>query len=116
MPEILRICNITFYPEFFFKWTHQIKEMLVFPAALFIEPYMTKDQLLQKPTSPALSGYEGALYLEELMKEYQEKKEGWKEAINSTFLLLVVFLSREIRFLLSRKSGVPFRWQMRYLH
>lgn len=106
----LRICNIMFYPEFFFKWTHQIKETPGFHGLFFIEPYMTKDQDYRSRLRLHYQAYEKALlYLEELMKEYQEKKEGWKEAINSTFLLLVVFLSREYQIPFEQEERSPLQ-------
>lgn len=91
-----KICNIMFHPEFFFKWTHHIKETPGFHGLFYIEPHMTKEHDYRSRLRLHYDTYEKALrYIDALMQEYHEKKDGWKEVISSTFMLLVVFLSRE---------------------
>lgn len=90
-----QLCNIMFKPDFFFSNTFHIKESVGFHALFYIEPYLTKEYVFKSRLKLQEEEYR-LVYslLEKMMAEYKQKQEGWKEMIHSTFIELVVYLSR----------------------
>ncbi len=99
-------CNIMFKPEFFFEDMYQLKESPGFHALFFLEPYISREYEFQSRLKLTFEEYQKILLLlDKLMKEYQERQDGWKEMIRSCFMEVVVFLSR--RYHMPEKTEHP---------
>lgn len=89
------ICNIMFQMDDMFSKSYDIWKLEGFHALFVIEPYLAKDCLFQSCLRLSLSQFNVIEHLvQKMMKEYQEKSDGWMTSLNNNFILLALELSR----------------------
>ncbi len=90
-----KICNIMFQMDEMFSKSFDIWKLEGFHALFVIEPYLAKDKLFQsrlRLTPPQF--HEIELLIQRMVKEYQEKPDGWKTFLHTNFITLALELSR----------------------
>jgi AraC-like DNA-binding protein len=97
--EDFRICNIMYRPEILFSGDYDIKKISGFHALFVLEPYFTKEHTFKSRLMITPIDFEKIHILIDLMlSEYQTKADGWQTLLESSFMTLVVMLSRLYSF------------------
>lgn len=89
------ICNIMYKPEWLMSFALDIRKLAGFHALFVIEPYLTIQREFQSRLKLQLTDFEQvSSIIDTMIHEFKEKRDGWKNILNSYFMLLVVQLSR----------------------
>lgn len=90
-----RICNIMYRPEKLLSSDYDVRKLAGFHALFVIEPYITMERSFESRLKLPLADFEHVHDMIAVMiKEYENRTDGWKTMMNSHFMMLVVFLSR----------------------
>jgi AraC-like DNA-binding protein len=101
-----RICNIMYQLNETFSMSYDIWQLEGFHALFVIEPYLAKDHLFQNRLRLSLSQYNEIEPLTlKMLKEYEDKLNGWKTFLHINFISLALFLSRAYQIPTSIESG-----------
>jgi AraC family transcriptional regulator, L-rhamnose operon regulatory protein RhaS len=94
-PHELRICNIMFGRNLFPFKDADIRKTAGFHALFMIAPSLSKDRHFQSCLRLSDEAFETVvLWLEKMIKEYEQKPAGYQTYLKGAFISLVVFLSR----------------------
>ncbi len=93
-----KICNIMFQPNNMFAPTSDIRQSMGFQALFVVAPHYLQNNQFHSRLMLSLddSTFVRRL-LDEMLAEYNQKKEGWQTLITAMFTRLCVLLSRHYR-------------------
>jgi len=93
--ERLTICNVMFRQEVF-DHVFDLRQLPGFQALFVLEPhYSQSSRFLSQLKLYAEPFAETEQHLTEMMREYESRRAGWREAVFAEFLKLCVHLSRQ---------------------
>lgn len=91
----LCICNIMYHPEMISSPFLDIRKSAGFHALFVIEPYLAKSQNFQSRLSLNINDFEEINSIKaSMIKEYEQKNDGWQTIIQAHFMMLITTLSR----------------------
>lgn len=94
-PHNFKICNIMYRPEYFFYPEYDIKKSAGFHLLFLVEPCLNNDFHFQNKARLSFLDFETISQLLAVMiREYKTQQEGVNTLLTSSFLQLVVLLSR----------------------
>lgn len=97
--ENFHICNIMYRSENLLSADYDIKKNAGFHALFVLEPYLTKEHNFKSRLALKPIEFDKIHILTDTMlSEYQTKAEGWQTILKSSFMTLVVMLSRLYSF------------------
>lgn len=97
--ENFHICNIMYRSENLLSADYDIKKNAGFHALFVLEPYFTKEHNFKSRLTLKPIDFDKIHILTDVMlAEYQTKAEGWQTLLKSSFMTLVVMLSRLYSF------------------
>lgn len=97
--EDFEICNIMYQKEQFFDESSDMFKLPGFQALFVIEPKLRRSNDFSSYLRVGINKYQDIIRLvDEIIKEYQNKKPGWKIQVQNLFFVLTVTLSRMYKF------------------
>jgi AraC-like DNA-binding protein len=94
-----RICNIMFRLDSLFPGNYDITRSAGFHALFLLEPYVSKEYKFSSRLKLLQKDFDKVCKMVDMMhSEYQNKSEGWRTFLQSSFMTLVVILSRSYDF------------------
>lgn len=101
-----RICNIMYSLENLFQGNYDITKSAGFHALFLLEPYVSKEHKFSSRLKLTLDDFDKTCNIIAMMiSEYENKSEGWRTLVQSSFMALVVTLSRLYEFNQSFKKS-----------
>lgn len=95
----LHICNIMYRSEDLLSVDYDITKSAGFHALFVLEPYFAKEHKFESRLKLKPAEFEKIRNMTDMMiAEYQNKADGWKTLLKSSFMTLVVMLSRLYSF------------------
>ncbi|WP_160683323.1 helix-turn-helix domain-containing protein [Clostridium sp. C2-6-12] len=96
----LKICNIMYKPEHLHEVGNDLKKSSGYQSLFVIEPFLVKKHNFKSKLHLTLSEYEKVKeIIFNIIKEYNDRQQGFQTMIYSHFMALVVFLSRQYNLL-----------------
>lgn len=95
-PHAFKICNIMFRPEILRSAGPDLSTSDGFQALFVLEPYYRKIHSFQSGLNLSISSMEHvSSIIAEMINEYNDKQQGYQTMLNSRFMELAVYLSRQ---------------------
>lgn len=90
-----RICNIMYRLDNLFPGSYDITRSAGFHALFLLEPYVSKEYKFYSRLKLQQKDFDKVCFMVDTMtSEFQDKLDGWRTLLQSSFMTLVVMLSR----------------------
>lgn len=101
-----RICNIMYRLEDLFPGNYDITKSAGFHALFLLEPYVSKEYKFSSRLKLAQDDFDRTYNMVAMMiTEYENKSDGWRTLLQSSFMTLVVNFSRLYNFTQNNKKS-----------